>query len=336
MTKNVLKWGGIGLGVIMLLVLLFRGGKIVANSLFPKKPPPPEAAYGKLPKLIFPESATGKTFSYSLDTLTGDLGAFPDRSNVYKIIHQEPTLLDLETTRSKAYSVGFKNSETLITDTRYSFRDPSLIDRLLTINTVSKDFTISSNYLNYPDLLTTGEITEANAIQVVADFLDKLGLYPSDFDLSKTSSQLLSLQGGSLFASSSLSTAQLVRVDLFQKDINKLPIIYAHPPYSSMHFLVGGDNSGEILDASFSHQIVDKDNTAYPIISVTDAYNKLKNDQAYIASYFGDSNEVTIKDVSLAYYMDSSKQDYLMPIFVFEGKDGFFAYVLAVSPSYID
>lgn len=335
LTKNILKWGGIGLGVIMILILLFRGGKLIANTLFPKKPLPPKAAFGKLPAIIFPENASNKSFTYSLDTVTGHLGTSPDRANVYKTIPPVPSLLDLQSTRNHVYQTGFNSSETLITDTQYSWRDAQQIDRLLTINTVSKDFTISSNYLTYPDLSPIGGVDPISAAKVATDFLQKLELYPSDFDPTKTATQLLTLQGNTLFASSSLSTAQMVRVDLFQSDINKLPIMYSHPPYSSMHFLVGGHRSGQILDASFSHQLVGKDSTSYPIISRDAAYSLLKQGKAYIASYYGDSSDITIKDVYLAYFMSDKKQDYLMPIYVFEGKDGFFAYVSAVTDDWI-
>ncbi len=335
LTKNILKWGGIGLGVLMVLILLFRGGKLVANSLFPKKPIPPKAAFGKLPAIIFPESVTDQSFTYSLDTVTGSVDSFADRANVYKTIPPVPTLLDLKTTRNYVASAGFNSSETIITDTQYSWRDSQQIDRLLTINIVSKDFTISSNYLNYPDLTPIGEVDPADAIEKTTEFLKKISLYPMDFDPSKIATQLLTLQGNTLFASTSLSTAQLVRVDLFQNDVNKFPIMYSHPPYSSMHFLIGGHNSGQILDANFSHQQIGKENTAYPIISGETAYTMLKDGKAYIASYYGDNSDITIKSIYLAYFMSDKKQDYLMPIYVFEGKDGFFAYISAVTSDWI-
>lgn len=335
LTKNILKWGGIGLGVLMVMVLLYRGGKLVASALFPKKPPPPNAAFGKLPAIIFPDSVTDESFTYSLDTVTGSVGTFPDRANVYKTVPPVPTLLDLKTTRNNVGSVGFTSSEKVITDTQYSWRDAQQIDRILTINIVSKDFTISSNYLNYPDLTPIGVVDPLDAVTNTTDFLQKLNLYPLDFDPAKTATQLLTLQGNTLFASTSLSTAQVVRVDLFQKDINKFPIMYSHPPYSSMHFLMSGQSSRQILDANFLHQEISKENTSYPIISGNTAYTMLKEGKAYIASYYGDNSDITIKDVYLAYFMNDKKQDYLMPIYVFEGKDGFFAYVPAVTKDWL-
>jgi len=335
LTKNVFKWGGISLGALLVIVLLYRGGKIIASSLFPKKPPPPKTAFGKLPAIIFPDNVSGKPFTYSIDTVSGNLSNFKDRENVYKTVPPAPTLLDLQTTRTDAGQAGFNSSERLITDTQYSWRDAQQIDRILTINTVSRDFTISSNYLSYPDLAPTGDTDPTRAIKTATDLLQKLELYPLDFDPSKIATQLLSLQGNTLFAATSLSTAEVVRVDLFQNDLNKLPIMYPHPPYSTMHFLIGGSKSNTIFDSSFTHQQISADSTSYPIISSEDAFTILKDNRAYIASYYGDTSNITIKDLYLAYYLSDKRQDYVMPIYVFEGRDGFFAYVSAVSNEWI-
>ena len=111
--------------------------------------------------------------------------------------------------------------------------------------------------------------------------------------------------------------------------------MYPHPPYSTMHFLIGGSNSNAIFDSSFTHQQISADSTSYPIISSEDAFTILKDNRAYIASYYGDTSNITIKDLYLAYYLSDKRQDYVMPIYVFEGRDGFFAYVSAVSNEWI-
>jgi len=143
--------------------------------------------------------------------------------------------------------------------------------------------------------------------------LENLTLYPLDFDSTKIATQLLSLQGTSLYAATSVSTADLVRVDLFQNDLDKLPIVYAHPPYSSIHFLVGGVNTNEILEGTFAHQIISNESTTYPIRLVSDAYNLLKQNKAYIASYYGTNNDITIKNIYLAYFVTDEKQNYILP-----------------------
>ncbi len=328
--KTFAKWGGMGFGAIILIILLFRGGTFFINTFFPKPAPAPLQAFGKLPAIAFPVDIISPPQSYQLDTISGDLGQFPDRAKVYKTLAATPTLLDLQQMRASIRKTPFTTNETHITDTEYSWNDPMRPDKKIKTNIVSNDFTITSNYLTYPDLQPSGLIDQASSIKVATDFLEELGLYPLDIDPLKTTTQLLSLQGTSLFAASSLSTAQLIRIDFFQSDLDKLPIMYPHPPNSLLYFLLGGSNTDEILEGNFSHQTISMDSSTYPIISIGSAYDLLKKGNAYFASYYGTSNTISIKDVYLGYFMNESKQDYIMPMYVFEGKDGFFAYVSAV------
>lgn len=332
--KATAKWGGIALVGFLLLFGIFKGGAFLVKVLFPKEPAPPKVAFGKLPPLIFPKTTTPQ-LTYRLDTVTGGLGSFSDRLNVYKIIPPVPNLLNLQTTRHLLQSTPFVLDESPLTDTVYSWGDTNRPDKKISYNIVSSDFSITSNYFSYTDLLTVTPVMQQDAIAATIKFLKDLNLYPLDLDEKLTTTQLLSMQGANIFAATSPSTAQLVRIDFFQKDVNKLPIVYPHPPYSTMHFLLGGRNTSELVDAGFSHQTVGTDNTTYPLLTVQQAFDLLKNHKAYIASYFGHDTNVSIKDIYLAYYLGEDKQQYLMPVYVFAGKDGFVAYVSAVSDIWI-
>jgi len=329
--KRIGKWGGIGVGGILLLILLFQGGSFLIKTFFPKPAPPPQQAFGKLPSIIFPEDIIKPPTSYQLDTISGNLGQFSDRSNVYKTVAPVPTLLDLQRTRAGLSSTSFITNETYINDTQYSWNDRRRPDKKIKINIISSDFTITSNYLLYPDIQASTLIDQTSSIAVATDFLTSLGLYPLDFDPIKTTTQLLALQGTSLFAASSIANAQLVRLDLFQNDLDRLPIMYPHPPNSPFYFLIGGSNTDEILEANFSHQTISTESSTYPIITAEAAYEQLKKGDAYFASYFGTSTDISIKNVYLGYFLSETKQDFVMPIYVFEGKDGFFAYVSAIA-----
>lgn len=335
LAKSIAKWGGIILGGILLIILLFRGGAFIMRTFFPKPSPPPEVKFGKLPAILFPQSVVSQKFSYQLDTVSGGLGNFSDRAKVYKTVRVEPNLLDLRLTRQAALSTKFTRNETYLTDTLYSWSDEDRPDKKLQINIVSKDFTIISNYFSYPEFQQEIILDQKQAVDTATQFLTKFGLYPMDIDPNKTTTQLLSIQGTSLFAATSLSTAQLIRVDFFQNSLDKLPIMYPHPPNSTMHIIVGGENTNEIFEARFMHQSTSNESSTYPMRTVTQAYELLKQNKAYIGSYFGTNNTITIKDVYLGYFIGEEKQDYIMPVYVFEGKDGFFAYVSAVSDSWI-
>jgi len=179
LTKTILKWFGIIIGSILLIVLLYRGGKLLASILFPKQPDPPKVAYGKLPTIIFPDSVTKQPFTYTLDTISGTLGNFPDRVNIYKTISPTPNLLNLQNARNNLTTTRFTTDETYITDTQYSWRDNLRNDKVLSMNIVSNDFTISSNYLTYPDLTPSQIINPSVAIDAATSFLGKSHSLPS-------------------------------------------------------------------------------------------------------------------------------------------------------------
>src|SRR5258708_29085526 len=71
--------------IIFLIVgrMLLGIGIGIFNSVFPKPPPAPTVAFGKLPKLVFPEKKDLPKFSYKLDTVTGELPALSTQAIVY-------------------------------------------------------------------------------------------------------------------------------------------------------------------------------------------------------------------------------------------------------------
>ncbi len=336
--KKYLKWGGIVLGSLLIIFLLLRGGIAVFNLIFPKKPPAPTVIFGELPPILFPESITKKKLTYTLDTITGDLPSFKsDRISVLPIINAEPNLLDLENARNSVGVVGFTLGENVITDTVYQWTNNKKADKKMIRNIVSNDFTLSSNYYSYPEILAATAIpTEQEAKAIAKQFLEEMGLFPEDIDEERTSTQLLAIQNATIFPASSLSTAQLIRVDFFQKAVNDIPIYYPRPPFSTMHFFVGaGDSRGQIVQGQYYHQTVGEDQATYPLKTSQKAYEELQAGKGYIASYYGTSDQIIINDVYLAYYLGEEKQQYLMPIIVFEGKEGFFGYISAISDEWI-
>lgn len=336
LVKKIGKWGGISIATVILLIVLFRGGVALYKFFFPTPPIPPTVEYGKLPAIIFPESIT-QGVTYTIDTVSGDLGSFPDRAAIHEITVLEPNLLNLEETREKATSVGFTNGETRITDTVYSWRERRDASTILTINIISHDFTIRSSFLTNTDIVNSSAILpEDQAKKLTTSFLDKMSLLPVDYDETKTTTQLLSIQNGRTFTATSLASTDVIRVDLFQKDLNKLPIYYENPNASSMNFIVSKQNQGQIVEANYHWQPINtQKSSTYPIKSVTEAFEELKKGKGYIGSYFGSSSEILIKNVVLGYYMSNQKQEYLMPIYIFEGKDGFVAYISAVKEDWI-
>jgi hypothetical protein len=79
---------------------------------------------------------------------------------------------------------------------------------------------------------------------------------------------------------------------------------------------------------------VSQENSAtYPLKSGEEAFEELKNGGGAII-LGGNQVEAAIRKVYLAYLDTKEYQDFLQPIFVFEGDGGFVAYVAAVQDSW--
>lgn len=322
------------LGVIFLILvgifLILKSIFLVKDALFPSPPPLPTVKFGVLPKVNFPQGLANQGFTYNLDTLSGSLPTFDDRINVHQMQGYSANLLDLENIEKDVATVGFFSSPTALSDKVYKWDDQ---DRSLTVNTLTNDFTMSSGFVSSQSATKIGILNESDAISSANEFLSSTSFMPSDIDSSKTTTDLYSVQDGTLLPVESLSNTNVVAVNYFQNDVDKLPIYYPSGTKSTMRILLGRIGSGDIsvVDGYFYHQYVASGSATYPIISADDAFKKLKDGNGYIASYTGTDKNILIKDVSLGYFIGEDKQPYLVPIIVFKGNDNFVAYVPAVT-----
>lgn len=377
-TVEFLKKAGIassiGLGVIIVLVIFFRIGVVVKNILFPPKIDPANVAYGKIPYLDFPQSTVNEDFTYTIDTLDGTLPVLPDRVLVYPLVNEEPNLLNLDNVKEKIAAMrmvdntGSPLPEIPRGGPMYEWEELTGLQRKVIFDIVAMNFTITSDYLRSNTVLRANGLrslnSESDAVPVVEEYLKLISLLPPDLDVEKTKNpdperahnikpQMFSILTGELTSATSLSNAQVIRVDLYQKDIEykltagkagdltrfqefemNMPIMYPKPPYSTMNFLVGsGTSMLEIVSANFNHQTVNlepEEEATYPIKTSEEAFNELQEANAYIAAYSGGDTQILVNDVYLAYYLGETQQEYLMPVIVFEGPNGFFAYVSAI------
>lgn len=335
-TKIILKWGGISLLIIFLFLSFGRLATFIKERLTP--PPPPQASFGKLPKVSFPNQQK-ENITYFLDTLSGFLPNFSDRALVHKITITQPTLLALNKIQEKVSQIGFNSKGTQIAQDIYQWTDQDpILQRRITINIFSSDFTISSAYLITSSLQTLENSEDQNsAIELAKSFLLRMSLLPSDLDQEKTKATLYSIEKSTLIPTSKISNAKIVKVDFFQKDLDSLPIYYEKGVASTIDFLIGKENNQlKVVEAHYFHKNISQVSGTYAIKSASEAFAELKLGKAYIASKPQDTVETAIKKVLLGYYIGEGQQDFLMPIVVFVGENDFIAYVSAVRDEWIN
>lgn len=341
--KTVAKIGTIVVVIIFLIFFLWKGIGIMQNIINPPPPPPPNTIYGKLPLLTFPESEVKTSFTYRIDTISGELPSFPDRIAVFPIEQEEPNLLALERAQERVEQLGFFNPGVPISPSLYQWTDPTDPNRILKYDIVSLNFSLTSPLSTNAALLSGRYLPAAEeAKQEAIGFISSLTTFPQDIDSRKTTIELFSLINGTIVPATSFANAQLTRVDFFQQSIFDLPVFYPKAATSTMQVTIGsGDFEPKVLFADFFYQKYSSPSATteiatYPVKTTQEAYDELQKGNAYIISGPQETTTIAIKDVKLGYYFDSKPQQYLTPIFVFEGEQGFTAYVSAVKREWFE
>lgn len=336
-TKVILKWGAVILVSIFAIWLLFQIGIFFKNTFFPTPPPPPTVAFGTLPQVNFPSQTETIDLDYKLDTLTGSFPSFSDRNKVFKMEQPKANLLALNLVTQKMEENNFSSKTIPVSGNIYKWTDNSPITRTILYDIFSSDFTLTSSYLQDPNILSSKNLPDIpGSIEIAKEFLTNFEIFPSDLDPSKTKTNLFSIKNSTIVPASSVSNSQLIQVFFMQTDVEKTPIYYFTPNQSTMSLTIsGGEQFPQVVEANFSHQSVLNESTTYPIKTAQQAFEDLKNGKGYIASYWGTKKDITIQSISLGYYKEVQRQQYLMPIVVFKGNDGFFAYVSAVKDEWI-
>lgn len=338
-TRKILAVLAMAIGALVLVALIVNIARSIKEALYPTPVPPPTVAFGKLPPIIFPQNTLDGKFHYSLNTVTGDFPNFPDRVTIYKMTQPTSSLLDLQNTQDLITKLNFDPStQQQVSDTVYSWMDTDPLPKTLAVNISTKNFTISSDFLTNTDVINTNNLPQsADAITMAKEFIQSLyGSFPSDIDTNKTKTSLFFSDNGSLASAISLSNAQFMRIDFFQSNVQNIPIYYPQPTQSLMHLMVEGETDNpQIVEAQFTHKSIGSDHATYPIITAQQAFDAVKNGQAYIASGNPQNTNIIIRNISLGYYMGDFNEKYLMPIVVLQGDDGFFAYVNALPAEWI-
>ncbi|MFH1186717.1 MAG: hypothetical protein V1697_00930 [Candidatus Levyibacteriota bacterium] len=338
-TRSIAKWGGIIVGVFLLLFILFKAGVFIKETLYPTPPPPPTVGYDVLNPIIFPEQKEERSFTYTLDTVTGTFPNFPDRAKVFTIAKAEPDLLALRKAEEKMNRADFSEKPVLIGQNVYKWTTNKPFPKAISYNILTLDFNLTSSFLNNPDSVSgKGFPLETQAIIDTANgFFSNLNSFPDDIDIDKTVVDLFTIKNYVLLPATSISNAQAARVYFFQNEIDEKPIFYSNPKASPINTLItGGNNRPEVAEANYYYQKITEKNETYPIKTAEQAFNDLKEGNAYIAASPQEENDVLIKNLYLGYYVGDEKQTYLLPIIILEGDNGFFAYVSAVTDVWIN
>ena len=120
-TKEMLKWGGLFIGGLVVIIVFIQMFLTVKEAIFPTPPPKPTVAFGKLEPQLFPKSVTDKKLTYKVNTLSGSLPVLSDQMKIFKIKTFTPDLLSLQNAKTKVAAAGFIDTPTQILNTSYEW-----------------------------------------------------------------------------------------------------------------------------------------------------------------------------------------------------------------------
>lgn len=338
--RNVVKYG-----VIVLVVLIV--GRVFLSAIVsywkathPPPPPPPTVGFGKLPRLSFPtKDEEEKPRSYRLETASGKTPLISDRATVYLMPKSVPSLLADERVKEVAATYNFIFQPEVISNSTYRWTKSQPLEMSLQINVLTLNFSMKSDYLTRPELLSKIKMPESfEAVNRVKSFLSQAGLLKVDIATSSGQVTFLKSLGGELSIADSLSDADFVKVD-----IDRLPIdgrYQMYGPKKDMGVVSGIitgalSSSSSIVELEYHYYNVDYSQVeTYPIRSSKDAWKILQAGEGYIVDK-GKLEGAVVRDITLGYYEDWDEQEFLQPIYVFKGDEGFLGYVQAVDPRYI-
>ncbi len=340
-TRRAINWGILAIIGYIFLRIFWSIFVSAWLAVFPPKPPPPTNAFGKLPALVFPPQATPSgQLTFRLETITGGVPKASESAAVYFMPKKASNLLALTEAQKFAKSLGFDPTPIAESKNIYRFNDPDVPLRRLRYDIVSNNFILRYMFERDPGLfaeknLPMNELAKMEAVNM----LESHKLYEDDLKQGRNAVTYLKLISDQLVPTTSLSQSDAIRVDFFRKSIGNTPVYTPYPDEAPVSFIFTGsnDNKKRILQFAYTFWPIDYQTMAtYALKPSTQAWQELQSGKGYIARYPKTGTVAVVRNVFLGYYDSFEPQMYLQPIFVFEGDDGFLAFIPAVAAQWVE
>ncbi len=340
-TRRAINWSILAIITYILLRISWGILTVVWLAVFPPKAPPPNHAFGQLPAVKFPAqaSASGQLL-FQLETIEGGMPPASASAAVYFMPKLAPNLLGLN--QAQDFAKNFQFDATPIQESKnvYRFNDPEIPLRRLRYDIISKNFILRYSYEQDASAFVGRGLPLAEAAKLEAiNILQSHDLYPDDIAEGTPQVSFMRLVSNRLIPTTSLSQGDAVKIDFFRQPIGNTKIVSPSPDEAPISFIFSGssDQRKRILQLAYTYWPIDYATTAtYPLKPSTTAWEELQQGKGYIVRYPSNSATAIVRSVYLAYYDSFEPQTYLQPIFVFEGDNGFMAYVPAISPEWIE
>ncbi|MBU0569944.1 hypothetical protein KKB40_04150 [Patescibacteria group bacterium] len=336
-SRKIVRYSIYAVIIILTARFVFNIGTSAYKYLFPPKVDPPTRAFGKLPKIPFPERSFPSGLTFILETPDGRLPEFPDRTEVYSMPPVTQNIQALEAAKNEASRMGFDPNGKLVVENVpnvYLF-SKSKVPSTLTMNIIARIFSISYDLNSNPSILNFAPSTPDTATAYAQSYLSRAGFLTDDLKNGAATHEFLRIENGKFVPAISLSEANLIKINLFRKNLGEnfdIPSVTPDMPESNVWFLLSGKGGREVIAAEYHYFPLDeKKSGTYDIKTSDKTWGELNAGRAFLANLGDNENkQITIRKVYLAYYDAGLYTKYYQPVVVFEGDSNFFAYVPAV------
>lgn len=301
-------------------------------------PSPPNQLFGKLPYPKFPdEQSSSSGLNFLLENIEGRPPETTSSAKVYFLPKKLPSLLAPQKAREFAGRLGFGGEAEVVSSTFYRFVDPKYNLRTLEMDIVNLNYKLDYDYGRDQSVFTIGNMPSRDrVIEEVRSYLSENGV-DSTFFVNPPKLIYLKFDPGSgqFNPVKKEIDADAARIDIYRSDVDGWKLL--PPNYGSSYNFVLYANNGEIgkryLKIAYTFWPFDMNNFGtYPLRTSDDAWKNLIDGQGVVATFGNNSPEkqIVIRKIYLAYYDSGEQDNYLQPIFVFEGDGDFAAYVPAI------
>lgn len=310
-------------------------------GLFPPKDLPNQM-YGLLDPLSFQAYNTLNTNpDYILNTKTGGLpSGLPNKMTVYKFIPPAFSYSAGKQARLDAEKLGFNDSMIVgdILGDIYKWKNDKSSSNLR-ITIYSKELELNTDLQKKTELYEQG-LTAGEALSTVKSRLKQIGRFNDQLYIDGTSTvKLGKIESDRIIPADSYLEAQIARVDFFRsigRGGVKYKILNADSKKGLLTaYYINLPKDSELLSIpkmeAYQWEIDPQSNATYPIISVAQAWEAVKNNKGTISNIssrfktpFEDYStikvdKILINDIYLAYLDTKIQQKYLQPMYVFDG-----------------
>jgi len=307
----------------------------------PLRPLAIDPIFGKIAKIKFSHSIdypSGPEFIF--DTIEGEPTTATQTAKIYYLSQTSPRFGYLQTAYLMADNLGVDTELTkhIIDGENVIFQDE---EKKLVVNITKFNFEYEYNYADNESIFQNAVFASDDLIrEKVKESLRVLGRYPEELAQGKDNLIFLyyNSQTKEFDVVDNRNNANAVEIDFYRPDIDSFPIV-APKYFNSQNYVVVLSQGEQYKTLKAQINFFEKEEQKvgiYPLKTGEQAWQELKEKRGAIISAGRNNNQITIKKMFLAYYDPDVYQEYLQPVYVFLGENGFVAYVPAIKEEYME